>query len=125
MDLMLKDKLPREMPGLGKQHCTSRSQRAGSTILGAKVTGNQDAETKLQLFSSPADLASGKEPHHGLAAEGKVSPVSIQARSYSVPSSPSYLCLLSTLADLSWTIPSPEVTLNLRDSAFHLKLNVI
>lgn len=50
MDPTLENDLPREMPGLGKQHCTSSSQRAGGAIPGAKVPRNQDAETKLQLF---------------------------------------------------------------------------
>lgn len=31
-------------------HCTSSSQKAGSTMLGAKLPRNRDGETKLQLF---------------------------------------------------------------------------
>ena len=50
MDPTLEDELPREMPGLGRQHCTSSSQRARGTTLGAKVPRNQDAENKPQLF---------------------------------------------------------------------------
>lgn len=49
-DPTLEDELPREIPGLRKQHCISSSQSAGGTVLGAKVPRNQDAETKLQLF---------------------------------------------------------------------------
>lgn len=50
MDPTLEDELQREMPGLGKQHYKSSSQRAAGTILGAKVPRNQDAETNVQLF---------------------------------------------------------------------------
>lgn len=49
-DPSLEDEPLKELPGLGREHCMSSSQRAGGTIQGAKVPRNQDAETKPQLL---------------------------------------------------------------------------
>lgn len=105
-------------------HCTSSSQKAGSTTLGAKVPRNQDGETKLQLFLPTWQVENSLMA--GLSWKGGIiKPVHIQRISYSVPSSPSYLHLPPPLVDISWMTLFPEVTLNLRDSVLHLKIKFV
>lgn len=111
MDPCLEDKL---------LHCTSSSQKAGSTTLGAKVPRNQDGETKLQLF-----LPTWKRASWHIWAGRKGSSTHPEDKLFSAQLSPSYLHLPPPLTDISWMILSPEVTLNLRDSALHLKLKFV
>lgn len=106
-----------------RSYCTSSSQKAESATLGAEVHRNQDGETKLQLFLPTWQVE--KNLTAGLSWKKEIiKPEDIQRTSYSVPSSPPYLHP-PPVADISWMTLSPEVTLNPRDSALHLKLKFV